>query len=172
MIKARIPVIGFIGWSGSGKTTLLVKLLTHFKQQGLNVGMIKHAHHDVEFDKPHKDSYKLRKAGASQMLLATAKRWALMVDLSEQQNEPNLQQMVNQLDQNHLDFILVEGFKHTDYPKIEVYNSTLNKPIIHPDMDDIFAVITDHIQSIQTSLPAFNRDDISQIADFIISHYS
>ena len=160
--------MGLVAWSGSGKTTLLCQLLKYFKQQGKRVGMIKHAHHDVEFDSKGKDSYKLRKAGASQMLLATAKRWALMVDLEETATEPNLQQMVNQLDQENLDFILVEGFKHTAFHKIEVHRSTLDKPLIYPNDKDIIAVITDNPSLIQDK-KTLDLNNIQEVADFLLT---
>ncbi len=168
MVKSSIPVLGLVAWSGSGKTTLLCQLLAYFKAQGKRVGMIKHAHHDVEFDNPHKDSYKLRKSGASQMLLATAKRWALMVDLEVTEAEPNLQQMLDQLDQKKLDFILVEGFKHSHFNKIEVHRSTLKKPFIYPKDEHIIAVITDKPAEIQDRT-TLDLNDLHQISDFILT---
>lgn len=165
-LESEIPVIGLVAWSGTGKTTLLCQLLEHFKAKDKRVGMVKHAHHDVEFDTPGKDSFKLRKAGASQMLLATAKRWALMVDLAEPEPEPSLQQMIQQFDANSLDFILVEGFKQTSFTKIEVHRSELKKPFMYPDDEHIIAVITDNPGAIKNK-KALAIDDIEAIAQFI-----
>ncbi len=103
------PVLGFAAYSGTGKTTLLVKLLPLMKLQGLRVAMIKQTHHDIEIDKPGKDSYELRKAGADQVLLASDKHYALMADFEETETS-DLLTLIKKLDLEHIDLILVEGF--------------------------------------------------------------
>ncbi len=129
-IKSEIPVIGFAAHSGTGKTTLLVNLIPILKQQGIEVGVIKHAHHTFEIDQAGKDSYKIRKAGASQMLIGSKERWALMVEQKETSQTMRLQEYVSHLDHAKLDLILVEGFKPASIPKIELHRQELGNPLI------------------------------------------
>ena len=143
-MKIDIPVVGFVAYSGTGKTTLLKILLTLLTQQGIRVGMIKHAHHDFDIDKPGKDSYELRKAGAQQMLVASDKRWALMVENGSSANDvPKLEQLIKQLDTSKLDIILIEGYKNEEYAKIECHRSGLNNDYLFPDDPSIVALISD-----------------------------
>ncbi len=166
MIESRVPVLGFAAYSGTGKTTLLKQLLPLLGRNGMRIGMIKHAHHSFEVDTPGKDSYELRKAGASQMLIASRQRWALMVD-HEERAEPDLQDMVDQMDQERLDLILVEGFKHERFPKIELSRSALGKPFLFVDDPSVIAVATDAELPVPTHLPVLDINDVDQIAAFV-----
>ena len=137
------PVLGFAAFSGTGKTTLLVKLLPLLVKRGIRVGMIKHAHHDFDIDTPGKDSYKLRKAGARQMLVASSRRRALMTETPGQQ-EPQLEELISILDLDSIDLILVEGFKHLAFPKIELHRAGLGHPLLFREDRNIIALAADH----------------------------
>lgn len=165
-MKSMVPVIGFCAYSGTGKTTLLIKLLPILKAQGVRVGVIKHTHHRFEVDKPGKDSYELRKAGAAEMLVASSKRWALMVD-TEDNGEPVLQDMLNRMDQSILDLIIVEGYKHEAFPKIELHRPEQGKPLIFPDDPNVIAIASDDSSSYDTSLPLLDINDPDAISLFI-----
>ncbi|MET0087501.1 MAG: molybdopterin-guanine dinucleotide biosynthesis protein MobB [Sedimenticola sp.] len=167
MLRAEVPVLGFAAYSGTGKTTLLKQLLPLLRGRGLRVGMIKHAHHDFDIDTPGKDSYELRKAGASEMLIASGKRWALMVD-TDGEGDPVLQEMLDRLDQSKLDLVLVEGFKHEAFPKIELHRPALGKPLIFPGDPDVIAVASDDELVCTTELPHLDINDIASIADFVV----
>lgn len=170
MVKSSVPVLGFAAYSGSGKTTLLRKLIPLLRQNGLRLAVIKHAHHKVEIDKPGKDSYELRKAGAGQVLLATAQRWALMVE-EDVGGDPDLQIMLNRLDTSSLDFILVEGFRHVPFPKIELHRTALGKPPIYPQDSSIIAVATDSELPAPTDLPVLDINNPGEIQDFILQRF-
>jgi len=170
MYTNDIPLVGFAAYSGTGKTTLLVKLISIFKQRGQRIGIIKHAHHTFEIDYPGKDSYELRKAGADQVLIGSNKRWALMVEMDEDQANP-LGHHVSHLLHEELDLIFVEGFKPVAIPKIELHRPSLNKPLLFPKDDSIIAIAMDAEISVSTSLPVFNLNDPQEIADFIIIRF-
>lgn len=161
------PVIGFAAWSGSGKTTLLARLLPLLRERGLRVAMIKHAHHDFDIDQPGKDSHTLRKAGAEQMLIASRRRWALMVE-SPDEREPELAELLSHLDPARADLVLVEGFKHERFRKIEVHRAAVGKPLLHPEDPDIIAVATD--SPLDTALPCLDIDDPAAVAEFVVRH--
>ncbi len=167
MIKTDIPVLGFAAYSGMGKTTLLTKILPILRGHGLRVGVIKHAHHDFDIDTPGKDSYRLRRAGANEMLIASNKRWALMVD-RDLSGDPMLAEMLDRLDLTMLDLVLVEGFKHEAIPKIELHRPSLGKPLIFPQDEDVIAVATDGELSRETELPVLDINNIPRIAEFIL----
>jgi len=164
----NIPIFGFVGYSGVGKTTLLVKILALLKNKGVRVGMIKHAHHHFDIDKPNKDSYRFRQAGASQMLIASKQRWALMVEMENLQ-EPDLKTLLSNLDTTILDLILVEGFKHEYFPKIEVHRPSLNQSLIFPQDKSVIAVATDAHLTVETNLPLLDLNNPEQIVDFIMN---
>ena len=115
-MKYSKPVLGFAAFSGTGKTTLLEKLIPQLTEQGIRIGMLKHAHHEFDIDTPGKDSYRLRKAGARQMLIASSRRQALMIDF-ETPREPRLDELITRLDLENIDLVLVEGFiLRPDFP--------------------------------------------------------
>jgi len=160
-----VPVLGFSAYSGTGKTSLLVKLLPLMKLQGLRVAMIKHAHHDFDIDQPGKDSYELRKAGADQVLVASDKRSALITEYAEQQ-EPALSALINALELEVTDLVLVEGFRHLTFPKIELHRPSTGKALIFPDDSSVIAVASD--ETIDTNgLPLLNINHVEEIAGFI-----
>lgn len=168
--QARVPVLGFAAYSGAGKTTLLVKLLALFQARGLRVGVIKHAHHDFDVDHPGKDSYELRKAGAGRVLVASRRRWALMVE-NEPPAEPRLDDLLGRLDQSVLDLVLVEGFRHETFPKIELHRPSLGHPALYTDDASIIAVACDAPLPVATRLPVLDINRPEQIADFITGRF-
>ena len=166
-VRARCPVLGFAAWSGTGKTTLLVQLLPRLRSRGLRVGMVKHAHHTFDVDQPGKDSYELRKAGASPMLVASGRRWVLMTE-REEGGDPVLQEMLDQLDQSRLDVVLVEGFKHEACPKIELHRPSLGRALLFPEDPTVIAVAADAPLGRPTDLPVLDLNDVDGIADFVV----
>ena len=167
----KVPVMGFAAYSGTGKTTLLVSLLGLFTAQGLRVGVVKHAHHTFEIDYPGKDSFELRKAGASQVLIGSEKRWALLVENREPQDAP-LERHLKRLDLERLDLVLVEGFKPESIPKIELHRPSLGHDFLHPNDESVVAIAADAALSIETKLPILYLNDPEQIARFITDRYA
>ena len=161
------PVLGFAAFSGTGKTTLLEKLIPQLTERGIRIGMVKHAHHEFDIDKPGKDSYRLRKAGAQQVLIASGKRQALLTEQATPQ-EPRLDELITRLDLDSIDLVLVEGFKHVAFPKIELHRKALGKTLLHPEDPDIIAVASDHLTDCG-DLPALDINDTAAIAAFIIN---
>jgi molybdopterin-guanine dinucleotide biosynthesis protein MobB len=164
-----VPLIGFAAYSGTGKTTLLKQLIPLLGEAGLRLGVIKHAHHQVEVDQPGKDSYELRKAGAGRVLLASSRHWALMVDETEAR-EPDLAELLTRLDCSELDLVLVEGFRHLAFPKIELHRRALGKPFLYPHDPSIIAIASDSGIGEVTALPRLDLNAPPAIADFIHSH--
>ena len=134
-----MKVLGLTGWSGSGKTTLLTALIPHFIAHGLTVSTIKHAFHGFDLDQPGKDSWRHRQAGASEVMVASSVRWALMHEVVGE--EPGLAELLQRL--APVDLVIVEGFKANPHPKIEVFRPSLGKPPIWPGRPDIVAVACD-----------------------------
>lgn len=172
IIPKKTPVLGFAAYSGTGKTSLLVKLIPCLRARGLRVGMIKHAHHDFDIDHPGKDSYELRQAGATQMLIGAPGRWALISERTEPQ-PLQLQDYIAKLDHEQLDLILVEGFKPEKINKIELYRPSLGKPLLFPDDDSIIAIATDAViddTKIQqaANIPVLDLNNIDQICKFVL----
>jgi len=166
MIEYPVPLLGFCAWSGTGKTTLLKQLLPLLRQQGLAIGVVKHAHHSFDIDHPGKDSYELRTAGAEQVLVASRNRVALVREIPKERNEPSLQEVLHCLDPAALDLVLVEGYKQAPLPKIELHRSTLGKPLLYPHDDHIVAVATD--TPLATALPQLDIDRPAKIATFLL----
>ena len=164
------PVLGLVAYSGSGKTTLLTKLIPLLSKRGLRIAVIKHAHHQFDIDTPGKDSYELRKSGARQTLVASKNRWALMTETPNNAKDPSLHELISQLDLTQTDVILVEGFKHESYPKLEVHRTLLNKPLLYPQDSNIIGVISDKLLMDKTPIPNFLNSDLDAIVDFIVTH--
>jgi molybdopterin molybdotransferase len=175
MINYPIPVLGVSAYSGTGKTTLLKQLLPLLNQRGLRIGMIKHTHHKFDVDYPGKDSYELRHAGATKMLVISRRRMAFMHEFPKDQAEPKLEQALQSLDPAELDLVLVEGFKHASFPKIELYRPEVGKPLMFPQDSNVVAIAT-NISSDQLptdseiNIPRLNLDQHESIADFIIDY--
>lgn len=163
-----IPVLGFAAYSGTGKTSLLVKLIPLLRMQGLRLGMIKHAHHNFDIDKPGKDSYELRHAGVQKMLIGSKRRWALMVETPEN-DEPTLTELIEHMPEKELDLILVEGFKHAEFPKIELHRHEVSEKWLYPDDPDVIAVATDVWDKLpDNSIEALDINQPALIVDFIM----
>lgn len=168
-LSAAVPILGIVAYSsGTGKTTLLKALLTEFKARGWRVGVIKHSHHDFEVDIPGKDSYELRKAGAAKMLIASPYRWALMADIDNTQIEPDLATLLKELNQQDLDFILIEGMRGLPFPKIEVHRPSLRQPALFPQDPTIIALASDALVMEAGNLAQLDLNQHQQIADFIL----
>ncbi|WP_434637797.1 molybdopterin-guanine dinucleotide biosynthesis protein MobB [Klebsiella sp. I138] len=160
-----IPVLAISAWSGTGKTTLLKKLIPALCAAGLRPGLIKHTHHNMDVDKPGKDSYELRKAGAAQTIVASAQRWALMTETPDEE-ELDLAWLVSRMDASKLDLVLVEGFKHEPVAKILLFRQNGGHCVDDLVLDDhTIAVASDTL--IETSLPQLDLNNIPQIAAFI-----
>ena len=155
-------IIGLAGWSGAGKTTLLTRLIPHLIGQGLRVSTVKHAHHSFDLDMPGKDSWAHRQAGASQVLVSAAHRWALMTE-NRDNPEPDLDFLLGQL--SPVDLVIIEGFKRAPYPKIEVHRAANAKPWLHPEDPGIRAIAAD---TPQAALPQAALDDIPAIAALVL----
>jgi len=136
-----VKVLGVIGWSGSGKTTLLEAMIPLLRAQHLTVSTIKHTHHGFDMDRPGKDSFRHRAAGAHEVLVASCNRWALLHEVVG--SEPPLPALLRKLEP--VDLVLVEGFKSHRFPKLEVYRPALGKPPIWPDAPDVVAVASDSV---------------------------
>ena len=165
-----MKVFGLAGYSGSGKTTLLEDLIPRLTAAGLKVSLIKHAHHRFDIDQPGKDSYRLREAGCSEVLLISEQRWVLMHELRGAP-EPSLEEQIARF--SECDLVLVEGFKHTPIPKLEVHRPSVGKPLIAGSgVETIVAVATDErgVVAQQTDLPTLDLNDRDAIADFILRH--
>ncbi len=163
---AVMKVFGLSGWSGSGKTTLMVRLLPEFRHRGLTVSTIKHAHHQFDIDKKGKDSYEHRAAGASEVIVASAGRWALLHE-NRGEEVPGLSDLLARLDP--VDLVMVEGFKRDPIDKLEVYRADNGKPLRAGEDDRIVAVASDApLDGID--LPVLDLNDSAAIADFIIRH--
>lgn len=160
-------LIGFAGYSGSGKTTLIERLVPLLVRRGLRISIIKHAHHAFDIDKPGKDSFRHREAGASEVLVTSGSRWALMHELRGM-NEPTLKQLVSRM--SPCDLVLVEGFKHSAIPKIEVRRSDCEMPFLFPRQSNIVALATDVRGSVQNlKIPCLDLNNPSQIVDFVLA---
>jgi len=142
MLTAQVPILGFAAASGTGKTTLLCQLIPILKNNGVRIGIIKHSHHDFDMDQPGKDSYQLRKAGALTVMLVSPYRRATITEFTEPR-QPKLADQIAAFDQTNLDLLLVEGFKHEAFPKIELHRAVLQQPVLYPNDPNIVAIASD-----------------------------
>lgn len=161
-----MKAFGLVGWSGSGKTTLVVRLLPELTARGFAVSTIKHTHHDITIDRPGKDSYRHREAGATEVVLVSPFRWALMNELRGGA-EPDLDVLLGRL--SPVDLVLVEGFKSHPYPKLEVYRRSLGKPPLCFGDASIVALASDEPLG-NAGVPVLDLADTAAIASFIIGH--
>jgi len=157
-------IIGLAGWSGAGKTTLLAKVLPRIVARGLTVSTLKHAHHSFDLDQPGKDSHTHRLAGATEVLIASVNRYALMHELRGAP-EPSLHELLDKL--SPVDLVVVEGFKAARYPKLEVFRAEVGKPALHADDPFVVGIVSD------TSFPASGRpvvaiEDIDAVVDLML----
>jgi molybdopterin-guanine dinucleotide biosynthesis protein B len=169
MQNAQIPILGFVAASGTGKTTLLAQLIPILKQNGLRIGLIKHSHHDFEIDQPGKDSFRLREAGATTVMLVSRFRRAIIAELNPEK-EPRLDHQLSQFDQSELDLILVEGFRAEKFPKIELHRSIFEKPLLYLNDPDIIAIATDSALETPPYLTQLELNRPAMIAAFIQNH--
>jgi molybdopterin-guanine dinucleotide biosynthesis protein B len=159
-------IIGLAGWSGSGKTTLVTKVIPRLLARGLEVSTLKHAHHGFDVDQPGKDSHRHRVAGATEVLVASGSRWALVHELRGKP-EPRLAVLLQKL--TPVDLVLIEGYKRERHPKLEVYRAAVGKPLLYPDDPAIVAVASDEPLP-GAGIPVVDLDDIERIADILIRH--
>jgi molybdopterin-guanine dinucleotide biosynthesis protein B len=157
-------IIGLAGWSGSGKTTLVTKLIPRLIARGVKVSTLKHAHHGFDLDQPGKDSFFHRAAGATEVIISSARRWAILHELREEL-EWDLRSLVAKM--SPVDLVLVEGFKRDAFPKLEIYRAENRKPLIHPDDAHIVAIASD-VALPQAKVPVVDLDDIEAIADLLL----
>ena len=158
-------IIGLAGWSGSGKTTLITKVLPRLMARGCRISTLKHAHHGFDLDQPGKDSFMHRVAGATEVVISSAKRFAILHELREEP-EWDLPDLLGKL--SPVDLVLVEGYKREKFPKLEVHRAANGKPLLHPDDDWIVAVAADGTLP-QASVPVIALDDIEKIADVLLA---
>jgi molybdopterin-guanine dinucleotide biosynthesis protein B len=164
-------IFGFAGWSGSGKTTLIERIVPRLVARGLVVSLVKHAHHQLEIDRPGKDSFRHREAGCTEVLVSSSSRWALIHELRGDA-ELTLERAFERL--SPCDIALVEGYKVYPIPKLEVWRAQVGKPLLHPRDPRIVAVATDSPEGLPPDtprrLPVFALSDIDMIATFVVDH--
>ena len=156
-------VIGIAGWSGAGKTTLLTRVIPCLTARGLRVSTIKHAHHEFDIDQPGKDSHAHRQAGATEVLVSSANRFALMHELRGNR-EWTLDALLEKL--SPVDLVLVEGFKTQAHPKLEVFRAVVKKPPLHPQDENIVAIASD--KPLEAKVPVVSLDDIEAVSDILV----
>lgn len=160
-----IPVLAIAAWSGTGKTTLLKALIPELCSRGLRPGLIKHTHHKMDVDTPGKDSYELRKAGASQTIVASSQRWALMTETPEEK-PLDLNYLVSRMDHSALDLVLVEGFKLESVPRILLFRAGTGHQAEELMFDEHVVAVASDV-SLDVKVPCLNLNNAIEIADFI-----
>ena len=158
-------IIGLAGWSGSGKTTLITKLIPRLTARGLRVSTLKHAHHGFDLDQPGKDSFMHRTAGATEVIVSSARRFAVLHELRDEP-EWNLPALVGKM--SAVDLVLVEGFKRDAFPKIEIHRAANGKPLIHPEDPHIVAIAADTALP-HATVPVIDLNDIDAIAELVLA---
>src|SRR5262245_30967711 len=166
VILRGMKVLGIAGWSGSGKTTLLTQLIPLLVSRGLRVATIKHAHHAFDVDHPGKDSYEHRKAGASEVIVSSARRWVQIHEVARQ-TEATLAELLRKV--SPCDLVVVEGFKRQSHPKVEVFREAVGRPPLHVTDKRIVAVASDRGFP-DAGVPVVNLDDVAGIADIVLAH--
>ena len=161
-----MKVFGLAGWSGSGKTTLMTRLIPEVVGRGLTVSSMKHAHHAFDMDRKGKDSFEHRRAGATEVLITSARRWALMHELRDDQ-EPPMAELIARM--TPVDLLLIEGFKRAEHDKLEVHRPAIGKPLLCTDDPQIVAVASDTPLA-ELAVPRLDLDDVPAIADFVLAH--
>jgi molybdopterin-guanine dinucleotide biosynthesis protein B len=161
-----MKILGLAGWSGAGKTTLLAKLIPELTRSGVTVSTLKHAHHAFDVDQPGKDSYIHREAGATEVMVASANRWALMHE-HRGAPEPSSAELIRHM--TPVDLLLIEGFKREAHDKLEVHRRANGKPLIAPEDPQVIAILSDGPVP-ETRLPVVDLNDIAAIADFVMRH--
>jgi molybdopterin-guanine dinucleotide biosynthesis protein B len=159
-------IIGLAGWSGSGKTTLITKVIPRLIGRGVTVSTLKHAHHGFDLDQPGKDSFFHRTAGATEVIISSAKRFAILHELREEA-EWDLPDLVAKM--SPVDLVLVEGYKRDAFPKLEVHRTANGKPLIHPEDPHIVAIASD-VALPAAKVPVIDLNDIEAIADMLLKH--
>jgi molybdopterin-guanine dinucleotide biosynthesis adapter protein len=159
-------IIGLAGWSGSGKTTLLTKVIPRIVARGLKISTIKHAHHSFDVDRPGKDSHAHRMAGATEVLVGSGSRWAIVHELRGEA-EPTLDALLEKA--SPVDLVLVEGYKRGSHPKLEVYRAAVGKPLLYPDDRAIVAIATDEPLP-SAPIPVVDLDDIEGIIETLLRY--
>lgn len=163
-ITDSMRIIGLAGWSGSGKTTLITKLIPRLTARGITVSTLKHAHHGFDLDQPGKDSFFHRAAGATEVIISSARRWAILHELRDE-TEWDLRALVSKI--SPVDLVLVEGFKRDAFPKLEIHRAANGKPLIHPEDPHIVAIASD-VALPQARVPVIDLDDVEAIADLLL----
>lgn len=165
------PVVGFVGASGSGKTTLLTAVLPELRRAGLRVAVLKHAHHGFEMDRPGKDTWRAREAGAAQVLIASRHRWALLTELEGDFEEPPFGELLGRFDRGRIDLVLAEGFAGECYPKIEVHRPALGEPPrCWPRDPNVIAVATDAPLAVARPVRRLDLNAPVEVAAFVLTH--
>ncbi len=159
-------IIGLAGWSGSGKTTLITKVLPRLIARGQRVSTLKHAHHGFDLDQPGKDSFMHRAAGATEVVISSGKRFAILHELREEP-EWDLPDLLAKL--SPVDLVLVEGYKRDPFPKLEIHRQENGKPLLQPDDPHIIAIASDTALP-QAKVPVIDLDDIERIVDVLLKH--
>jgi molybdopterin-guanine dinucleotide biosynthesis protein B len=159
-------IIGLAGWSGSGKTTLLTRAIPRLTARGLSVSTLKHAHHDFDIDQPGKDSHSHRLAGATEVLIGSARRFALIHELRDEV-EPTLSALLQKL--SPVDLVVVEGYKRARHPKLEVHRAVLGQPLLAPDDPTIVAIAADAALP-EANIPVVDLDDIDRIVELVLRY--
>jgi len=162
----RMRIIGLAGWSGSGKTTLITKLIPRLTARSLRISTLKHAHHGFDLDQPGKDSFMHRTAGATEVIVSSARRFAILHELRDEP-EWDLLDLVAKM--SAVDLVLVEGFKRDAFPKIEVHRTANGKPLIHPDDSYIVAIAADTALP-QAKVPVVDLDDVEAVAELVLAN--
>jgi len=164
--KTTVRIIGLAGWSGSGKTTLITKLIPRLIARGVKISTLKHAHHGFDLDQPGKDSFFHRAAGATEVVISSAKRWAILHELREE-TEWDLGALVAKM--SPVDLVLVEGFKRDSFPKLEIHRAANGKPLIYPDDPHVVAVASD-VALPNVKIPVIDLNDVEIIGDYLLKH--